>query len=62
MMKKSIFFQLATIAILSLFFASCNNKTPQQPAEEEDFIYGGVFSFLKKMVDSGGIYKIYGEA
>ena len=40
----------------TLLFVSCDDL----PEPEDDFMYGGDFSILKKMEDSGGVYKIDG--
>jgi arabinogalactan endo-1,4-beta-galactosidase len=47
--------------ILLMLFTVFNSCSDQLPAEQTAaFMYGGDFSILKKMVDSGGVYKIDG--
>lgn len=58
-MRFKIFYTISIIAATMLLL-SCNNIKPE--SNTDDFIYGGDFSILKKMEDSGGIYKVNGEA
>lgn len=53
-MRKSSLYIL--LFFTSIFLLSCDDL----PDPDDDFIYGGDFSILKKMEDSGGTYKIDG--
>ena len=59
---KQLLFTFLTLSI----FVSCNNKEKENSPEEEIPVptleIGGDFSIMKKMEDSGGVYKINGEA
>ncbi len=49
---------LLLLIISSIVFVSCD----ELPEPEDNFMYGGDFSILKKMEDSGGVYKVDGVA
>ncbi len=50
---------LAAATILAL---TCGCESNSDKGKEDNFIYGGDFSILKKMEDSGGVYKVNGKA
>lgn len=57
-MKQSNYLKIFIVFLFANTLVACNK--PEQP--QDDFMYGGDFSILKKMEDSGGIYKIDGVA